>query len=151
MDIDTLIGRLNAAHADGHPELIQKAAIMELSQKLRDDDLPKLLQPLTKAHWENAAQVLKLIGFPRIKRIEDGLVRWLRDINWPGARTVRTILLTLRDEEFVPLISRNLLLALSENDLDWLEPLQSLIEEKRVGEKFSTDLQSIIRSTDRNV
>lgn len=136
MDKDKLIGMLNAAYAGGESEQAQKAAIIELSQNISDEDLPKLLQPRTKAHWENAAQVLKLIGFPRIKRVEDGLVRWLQDVNWPGAKTVRALLLSLRDEEFIPLIQRNLLLARDENDLPWLDALYSLIKEKRAEENF---------------
>lgn len=55
-------------------------------------DAKILLQPLDKNCWENAAKVLFLMGYPRIKTAVQGLFVWLQDKNWPGVLIVTKIL-----------------------------------------------------------
>lgn len=59
-------------------------AISQLTQ-LEDQELPLLIQPLTKGHWDGAAEVIRQIGYPRVNSILPQLFVWLQDLNWPGA------------------------------------------------------------------
>lgn len=63
---------------------------------LRDEDLTKLVQPLLdKGLWDNAAELLVEIGYPRVKHIIYELLSWIQDMNWPGARVVSDFLVEI--------------------------------------------------------
>ena len=48
-----------------------------------------------KSRWENAANVIVKIGWPKIENIMIPLFYWLLDPNWPGGETIRNLLLSL--------------------------------------------------------
>ena len=75
----------------GTPEKEKESAIRKL-QFIDDVDLHLLLQPFSKAHWDGAAEVIINLGYPRVKNILPGLLIWLQDLNWPGARQISIFL-----------------------------------------------------------
>lgn len=57
-----------------------------------DKDMHLLLQPSGKGVWDGAAEVITMIGYPRVKVILSGLLEWLQDMNWPGAQQIAEFL-----------------------------------------------------------
>ncbi|MCE9597786.1 MAG: DUF5071 domain-containing protein [Spirochaetia bacterium] len=149
MDLDALLADLNAGIVDGASPESQRRAIATLVQTVTDQDLPKLLQPAAKSYWSNAAEVLALIGFPRLNCVGDGLVRWLQDMNWPGARRIYSLLLELDEDQLVILLEGSLQAADKENDSFWIYWLGTLIDEKGIRSKFSTGSQTILARAER--
>lgn len=70
-------------------------------KKMNDHDLIHLIQPIDKMHWDNAAELLVEIGYPRIKNIVPELLEWLMDINWPGAQRISELLVSI-GEPLIP-------------------------------------------------
>jgi hypothetical protein len=91
-DISTLIQKLEW----GTPVEEKENAIKKL-QFINDDELHLLLQPLTKAHWDGAAEVIINLGYPRVKSILPGLLIWIQDLNWPGASQISVFLREIGD------------------------------------------------------
>lgn len=113
------------------PKDIQEAAINELAC-LEDDKLHMLLQPIDKDYWENAAIVLKKIGYPRIKGIIPGLIMWLQDANWPGTDIVIEILSEVDKKELLPHIERALIEA--GYDDTWIYGIKLLVDRMKLTE-----------------
>lgn len=61
-----------------------KLRLMEIS----DDDLHLLVLPISKAHWDGAAEVIVSLGYSRVHCILPGLLEWIQDLNWPGAEVI---------------------------------------------------------------
>ena len=82
------------------PKFKQKRAMRRLS-KLRGENLEWLLfsNPYNpKSCWENSAKVLKKIGYPEIKEFLPKIIYWLVDFNWPGAKEIYDLLLTVPND-----------------------------------------------------
>ena len=67
------------------------------------DDLSILVKPIDKAHWDNAAMILRDIGYPRIHNILPNLLEWTQDLNWPGSRIIAELLASI-GEPLIPFI-----------------------------------------------
>lgn len=107
----------------------QKNAIQNLIEIVREDDIKLLIQPgLDKSCWENAAQVLKGLGVPKINKEIPKLLEWLADMNWPGAIVVMEILAGVDKNILLPHISKAQEKANSDNDDMWLDALEQLLE-----------------------
>lgn len=78
------------------PEEDKEDAIKKL-QYIKDEDLHLLLQPISKSYWDGAAEVVVNLGYPRVKRILAGLLEWIQDMNWPGARQISVFLREIGD------------------------------------------------------
>ena len=102
---------------------------------LDDDRLYLLLQPrCDKRYWDNAAIVISKIGYPRIKSIIPGLLRWLQDMNWPGAMTVVETLQKVDKNVLIYYIEQALLKAKATNDTSWITWIkEELIEPLEIG------------------
>jgi len=122
MDINLLLDRLSW----NTPEEIKGAAMRELEQ-LDEDTLSVLIQPNGKGCWENAAIVLKRIGYPRVRKVIPGLFEWLQDINWPGAEIVIEILANIEKKEILPYIETTLIEAAKKNDDPWITGINELV------------------------
>jgi len=122
MDIYLLLRRLSW----DTPEETKQAAMRELEQ-LDEDKFSVLLQPNGKGCWENAAIILKRIGYPRIRKIIPGLFEWLQDINWPGTDIVIDILANIDKKEILPYIENYLIKAAKENDDPWITGIKQLV------------------------
>ncbi|MBY0014090.1 MULTISPECIES: DUF5071 domain-containing protein [Paenibacillus] len=84
-------------------------------KELQDHELLVLVQPmLDKSLWDNAADLLAEIGYPRIRPILYELLSWLQDMNWPGSIIISKLLVSV-GEPLIPYIKR----ALKEGDSIW--------------------------------
>jgi HEAT repeat protein len=109
------------------PEKIQQEAMEELINIL-DDNIEILIQPLIdKSCWENAAKVIKEIGYPGNKNAIKGLIEWLQDMNWPGAVIASETLYSIGFHIIYPSIQNAVNYAISEYDIMWLENIRHLI------------------------
>lgn len=91
------------------PAKLRKIAFHELI-KIDDDKIPYLI----RYKDENAAEVLKEIGYPRVKNHLYELLIWLQDINWPGSRVIADFLVEI-GEPIIPHIK----VAFKEYDSIW--------------------------------
>lgn len=105
---------------------VQEKTINEIASIINLNPM-ELLQPDRKEYWENAAKVLFIMGYPKIKDAIPGLLIWLQDINWPGATIVMEILGSLPKDIFLPYLENAVKEALNSNDDIWLENLSSFI------------------------
>ena len=105
---------------------VQQEAIEKLIQ-IDEKYISLLIQPIDKNHWENAALVLKKIGYPRNKIAIPGLLEWLKDLNWPGAWTVLETLQSIDIEVLLPHIKNAINEATEENDEMWLMAIKELV------------------------
>lgn len=105
---------------------VQQEAIEKLIQ-IDEKYIGLLIQPIDKKHWENAALVLKKIGYPRNKLAIPGLLEWLKDLNWPGAWTVLETLQSIDIEVLLPHIKNAINEATEKNDEMWLMALKELV------------------------
>lgn len=121
-DIDTLLQKLSWDKDTN----TQQKAIQELIQ-MDEKDILKLIQLKDKKHWNNAALVLKQIGYPGNKLAIPRLIEWLKDMNWPGAWTALETLLVIDNSILLPYIENALEKALQENDEMWLMGLKELV------------------------
>lgn len=91
-DINTLIQKL-----EWDTPVEEKENAIKKLQFVNDDELPLLLQPLTKGHWDGAAEVIINLGYPRVESILPGLLIWIQDLNWPGAHQISDLLREIGD------------------------------------------------------
>ena len=115
------------------PEETENA--MERLVNLDDDKLYLLLQPrYDKRYWYNAAIVISKIGYPRIESIIPGLLRWLQDMNWPGALKVVETLQKVDRNVLIYYIEQALTKAKATNDTLWITWIkEELIELLEIG------------------
>lgn len=128
-----------------NPKDIVDTAINKLIQ-MDDEQVRILLQPGDHSCWENAAQVLKKMGYPKNELALPGLIDWLRDMNWPGARTAKEILFGIDQKVLVPVIEGALRKAYLEEDFIWLACLKELVQELGIDEaQFSLRTSQLLK------
>ncbi|ULO09067.1 DUF5071 domain-containing protein [Paenibacillus sp. 19GGS1-52] len=106
---------INDLYWDKTPE--EKTNAIHQLQLIGEKELSCLIQPLTKGHWDGAAEVIVAIGYPRVKSILSELLVWIQDLNWPGYQVIADF---LRDigQPLIPEIKRVIIEHTS--DQDWL-------------------------------
>ncbi len=95
-----------------------KEDAMKKLQYIKDEDLHLLLQPISKAYWDGAAEVVVNLGYPRVKCILPGLLEWIQDLNWPGADQISVFLREIGDP-IIPYIKD--VLAQHSDDSEWIQ------------------------------
>ena len=113
------------------PEDVQKAA-MEAIVSDTAFDPALLLMPVSKACWENAAICLKRIGYPKSKQVLDGMLEWLKDLNWPGADVILSLLESYPKEAFRCGYEKAVERAVKDKDEDWLNGLFHFAAKQKV-------------------
>jgi hypothetical protein len=149
IEIEKYLHNLNRSFNVNIPDELQQKAIDELTLIIDDENLYRLIQPIDKGYWENAAVILKRIGFPRLMVVSDGLTRWLQDLNWPGARIIFNIFCDLPNDELVPILKTAIKNAESENDTVWLYWLNELADRKNIYGLLSKEDLDILEKRDR--
>lgn len=108
--------------------------------KLTDVDIQNLLRyinydaklliqpPDLKPQWDKCAKIITKIGYQAIKPLSIELFEWLQDMNWPGALTIRSFLLTIPKDEFDQLYCTAFNIALERGDDDWAYNLKLLLK-----------------------
>lgn len=90
-----------------------------------DFDLQSLVMPFD-AHnlsWNNAALILKKLGFHKTKNLIPSLLCWLQDPNWLGSNIIRRELLTFPPSALAPYVENAVKDAIKENDGEWIANL----------------------------
>ncbi|MBA2939978.1 DUF5071 domain-containing protein [Paenibacillus sp. CGMCC 1.16610] len=115
-----------------NPEHVQRDAVKELSN-LKDEDVILLAKQsndlCSKPCWDNAAIVLKNIGYPANAMALPYLMEWFQDITWPGVRPIITTLKDIETKILIPHIKNASISAINENDDCWANGLVYLIKE----------------------
>lgn len=117
------------------PPEIQEAAMAEL-QNLEGDGLFDLIMPYSKTHWENAALVIKKIGYPKIKSIISQLFGWIEDMCWPGATVVFALLKTIPKSELKEPLASKIDYALHLEDETLVYNLYEIIHDTNQSDDF---------------
>lgn len=99
--------------------------------KIPSELLHLIVQPLSKFHWENSADVIVTIGVERCIPIIGELIIWIQDMNWPGAIKIYNMLKQSENPIIDTYIVKSLEIAKKEGDEDWLENINMLIEERK--------------------
>ena len=94
MDIDKIDKLINIIVGNSAVASDVVEAAMQEIMKITDEQLPMLIRPKV-CYSEATAVVLTRIGYPRIKDIIPDLLRWLQDINWPGAYEIAKLLASI--------------------------------------------------------
>lgn len=103
-------------------------------------DLKKLIQPIGhKACWNNCAQILICVGYPRNEIVLTEMFEWLKDLNWPGADEIRNYLPLLPKEIFIQYYQQAVHEAQCTNDEDWLMFLYYYYKELNLSESDFSD------------
>lgn len=120
-DINILIRKLDWSI----PINSQQDAIKQLLS-IDEEDVVLLVQPMEKKHLENSAKVLQMMGYPRNKLAIPGMIKWLKDLNWPGAVTAMETLQSIEISEVLPHLEIAIEIAIEENDDMWIMALKEL-------------------------
>lgn len=100
----------------------QENAIREIMND-SNFQLNLLIQPLDKSCWENAAKILKMMGYEKTKALSYDLFKWLQDLNWPGASIIIELLTSYPNEAFLPYYEKAISEAIKTRDDPWLDYL----------------------------
>ena len=111
------------------PQDVQEAAIAALKVDIGNDLSPLMMQNLSKAQWENAAEVLASLEPSRVAPYAPRLLEWLKDRNWPGACRIFEFFLQMQKYELFPYLDHAISQAREEADEDWLDALLRLRNE----------------------
>lgn len=118
------------------PQDVRERAVQELMQVSEEEVVLLAHQSnelCSKECWEDAALVLKRIGYPRNRLAIPYLMKWFMDVNWPGVETVIEILKDVDIDIIMPFIEAAAKQAVNEKDADWCFGLVYLME--RLGMK----------------
>lgn len=88
-------------------------------------------------YWAIAAQMLRRIGYPRVRGIIPDLLEWLQDMNWPGAQDIFGLLLSVDDDTLLANLKLALIKAKDENDEVWIWYLRTLVRAKHLEHALS--------------
>jgi len=118
-----------------NPENVRLHAVKELSN-LKGEDVILLAKQsndlCSKPCWDNAAIVLKNIGYPANKMALPYLMEWFQDITWPGVRPIITTLKDIDTKKLIPYIENASASAINEHDDCWASGLIYLINELNI-------------------
>lgn len=102
-----------------------------------------LVQPISKPYWDNAALLLSKFENTNLESVIPGLIEWMEDMNWPGARTAAKLLVNLGDPVIKHL--KRYLLGSDDQTVIWI--LNFIIDEWPTGLdiKVKEELQELTR------
>ena len=123
---------------------------IEILQNIPSEKMYLLIMPNGKECWENAALVLKKIGWPRIEVVLPELFNWLRDINWPGASIICELLKTIPIKILSNEVEGSIIRAARENDDIWISGIKYFMDLAQMNREIIVDenIWSIIDETE---
>lgn len=125
--MDNLHNTINNLSWNMPPDIQQKA--IDVLSMIGDKEIHFLIQPGDKSCWENAAFVIRNIGFPRVNPVLPEILCWLQDMNWPGASVIFDFLKSIDKPILVPYIETALKKASDEEDYVWIASMKELLAE----------------------
>ncbi|MFZ5353886.1 MAG: DUF5071 domain-containing protein [Bacillota bacterium] len=87
-----------------------------------------LVLPINKKYWDNAAIVLKEIGYPRILNAFPDILEWIADPNWPGYDIIYELVCSIDKDVLTPHIEQEILKAKDANDDILEERLKNILK-----------------------
>lgn len=117
-----------------NPSTIILFAIEQLV-KINISEIKYLIMPLSKSHWDGAAEVLLRIDNKKLNNFVSELFSWLEDINWPGSYKIVKKLSLLKYDKLKPVIISRIITAIKDNDDEILYSIQLLLREILVNNK----------------
>ncbi len=104
----------------------QKEAIAFLAANI-GCEIHRLVMPKnSKEYWDNAAIVLQSVNKDLLAQKTPFLLEWIKDTNWPGAETIFNLVLTLDQSKLIPHLRDAKILAIKDNDEEWLEKINEV-------------------------
>jgi hypothetical protein len=103
---------------------VQLNAIHTIAEDDTFDPTLLLQDSIPKECWGNASIIFAKWGSPRIDVIIPGLLKWLQDINWPGALEILVLLYDLPEEKTAKPLQDAIVEARRTSDEGWLEFLE---------------------------
>lgn len=97
---------------------------------------------MSKKYWKAFAEILISRGISRIADVQEDILIWLQDINWPGSDLIWSFVLK-NFSEFSESLKKCINLAISTDDLAWLNAMLALVykskgySDKKISEKLS--------------
>jgi hypothetical protein len=103
-----------------------------------EQKLGYLFFPNEKALWEPAAEILSMVGFPRLEGRIPQLLEWFQDLNWPGIDIVINLLRRAPRDVLLTQLESAASAAHAQGDDQWLGGLKRLaLDLKLEIEKFA--------------
>ena len=102
------------------------------------DNISVLIMPIeSKSVWENCANVLAEKSDEKLRIYYIDLMKWLKDLNWPGAYVIYDRLTRVGDKSFTGAYRYCCRLAEQTNDMPWKAALNDMFadHERGVGAK----------------
>ena len=131
VDIDTLFVMLD----EEQPTEVQEAALRE-ARKIKS--LSVFMQPIEYGwSWENCAKVICEKTDKELDTYICEMLKWLRDLNWPGAFLVMERLEKMDSQLLVYAVGYQVKQAILLKDNEWLTYMSYLLKNKKLYDAFS--------------
>ncbi len=96
--------------------------------------------------WEQCANILAQREDQMLLPDSSGLLKWLRDLSWPGARTILERLKTMSASPmFVYEVKTCIKQALARDEQLWLDNLSGLLDNELLKEKLPEELLAVLK------
>ena len=98
------------------------------------DNISVLIMPIeSKSVWENCAKVLAKKSDEKLRIYYIDLMKWLKDLNWPGAYVIYDRLTRVGDKDFTGAYRYCCRLAEQTNDMPWKAALNDMFADHERG------------------
>ena len=131
VDIDTLFEMMD----EGQPTEVQEEALRE-ARKIKS--LSVFMQPIEYGwSWENCAKVICEKTDKELDTYICEMLKWLRDLNWPGAFLIMERLEKMDSQLLVYAVGYQVKQAILLKDNEWLTYMSYLLKNKKLYDAFS--------------
>ena len=112
---------------------------LRLAESIEDLSL-LIFPPAPPSVWENCARILHKKSDTELEPYLDGLLEWIRDLNWPGAQTILNRLKSFSGQKlkshFIDAFYRAKEFSNNEG-LAWLDYLSELLDNEELADELS--------------
>lgn len=117
------------------PKLLQNFAIKVILSYKRLN-LKRFIQPQShKSSWKNCAKILIYSGALNEKCGVEDFLKWIQDMNWPGAKEIFDYLQTISPKVLSKGIEKSFIKSIESQDEDWAFSLYRLYKVAKLDEK----------------
>ena len=113
------------------------------------DDISLFLQPRSTLHnknvWENCAKILAEKSDHELEPFLPQLLKWIKDLNWPGAQEILERLERFEGcEAYIEAVESSVNTALANEKLAWLSNLAELLSNEHLRSNLSSSVTFIL-------
>lgn len=92
-----------------------------INKALKHENISFLMQPIMyKSSWENCAKVISQKSEKELKPYLNELLKWIQDLNWPGALEILKVLRNISWENKKKEYEKTINIALEKGDFIWI-------------------------------